>query len=243
MDRASWARAAVSSRAWPGLAAVAAGAGAALTPQSALAIGCLPFVSSLSSLFCFPHGPPTPPRTGGAVAQAWALGTLTEAVQDTGKKCDLSHVCDLVVSSQGVAPGTGATIKREFVTKGEYVFPENLPFVLDQVVDYTHPAPNGAGGSCYPSTGTLTVDVTKVDTLVLDFQGQACQLGKKTETQALLFSGAYTGDTASTGKFANAEAIGTFNIEGPSGLPVKGAFDTAKVSFSGQLLLENEPPP
>ncbi len=233
MDRASRARAAVSARVWPGLAAVAAGAGAALTPGSALAVGCV---------FCIPHGPPTPPRTGGAVAQAWALGTLTEAVQDTGKKCDLSHVCDLVVSSQGVAPGTGATIKREFA-KGDYVFPGNLPFVLDQVVDYTHPAPNGAGGLCYPSTGTLTVDVTKVGTLVLDFQGQACQLGKKTETQALLFSGAYTGDTASTGKFANAEAIGTFNIVGPSGLPVTGAFDTAKVSFSGQLLLENEPPP
>ena len=78
---------------------------------------------------------------------------------------------------------------------------------------------------------------------MLDFQGQACQLGKKTETQALLFSGSYAGNTAATGKFANAEAIGTFNIEGPSGLPVKGAFDTAKVSFSGQLLLENEPSP
>lgn len=222
----------------PGLAAAAAGAGAALAPESASAVKCIPTASG--GVFCSPEGVLTPPRTGGAVAQAWALGTLTEAVQPDGTTaCDIGHVCDLVARSNGLAPGSGITIQREFAN-GDYVFPGNLPFVLDEVIDYSHALPNGVGGACYPATGTLAVTVAATGTVVLDFQGQACQLGNS-ETRALLFSGGYIGDRSSTGMFANAEAIGTFNIENPSGLA--DSLTRVKVSFSGQLLLQGEPPP
>ena len=245
----SWVRPSVAratrilSSVWPGLvpaavgAAAAAGATVALAPETTAAIGCV---------FCIPQGPPVLPlRTGGAVAQAWALGTLTEAAKPkSGEDCDLSDVCDLVIESDGTEPGTGFTIKREFAT-GDFVFPGNLPFVLDEVVDYGHPVANGAGGACYPATGTVTITVGTSGKLVLDFQGQACQLGKS-EHVALVFYGAYAGDRASTGIFANAEAIGNFTMEGPSGLDGRFAsdrFTTAKVSVNGQLLLEGEPPP
>ena len=243
MDRASRVRAAIArageswSRIWPALATVGAGAGVALVPGTASAVRCIP---SGSSVFCFPDTAPTVFRTGGAVAQAWALGTLTEAVRpDTGGACDLSGVCDLIVTSDGTQPGTGFTIHREFAT-GDFVFPGNLPFTMDEVIDYTHPSANGAGGSCYPATGKVAITVGTSGTLVLDFQGQACQLGKR-ETQALLFNGGYIGDPASTGSFAAAQAIGSFTIENPSGLP--GGFTQGKISLNGQLLLQGEPPP
>jgi len=245
-----WVRRAVAratrmmSRVWPGLvpAAVGAAAGAtvALAPETASAVRCF----SSSSLFCIPEGTPVLPRTGGAVAQAWALGTLTEAAKPrSGAACDLSDVCDIVIESDGTEPGTGITIKREFAT-GEFVFPGNLPFVLDEVVDYGHPVANGVGGSCYPATGTVTITVGTSGKLVLDFQGQACQLGKS-ERDALLFNGAYAADRASTGTFANAETIGSFAMEGPSGLNdrfTKDRFTTAKVSVNGEMILEGEPP-
>jgi len=226
----------IFSRIWPGLAAAAVSAGpgatVALVPETASA-------ASVTCVFCFPEGPPTATRTGGAVAQAWAFGTLTEAVEPkTGAHCDLSAVCDLVIESDGTQPGTGFTIQREFAT-GDYVFPGNLPFVLDEVVDYKHPSPNGVGGECYPATGTVTIEVG-TDDLVLDFQGQACQLGKK-EHVALVLNGAYVGDPASTGIFANPGAIGSFTMESPTGL--EDSFTTAKVSLNGQLLLQGEPPP
>ena len=228
----------ILSRVWPGLvpAAVGAAAGATvvLAPETASAAKCF----SIGDAFCFPESSPTLPRTGGAVAQAWALGTLTETAEPkSGAACDLSDVCDLVIKSDGTEPGTGFTIQREFST-GDFVFPGNLPFVLEELVDYKHPVTNGVGGSCYPAIGTVTITVGTSGNLVLDFQGQACQLG---EHVALLFNGAYTGDSASTDTFANAEAIGNFTMEGPSGL--NGHFTTAKVSLNGQLLLEGEPPP
>jgi hypothetical protein len=227
----------ILSRVWPGLAPAAVGAGVAIAPETASAVRC---ASISGGVFCLPGGPPTVFRTGGAAAQAWAFGTLTEAVKPRGGACDLATVCDLVIQS-GAKPGAGAgfTIMREFAT-GDFAFPSNLPFVLDEAVDYTHPSANGGGGWCYPATGTVRVEVGASGTLVLDFEGQACQLGSN-EEQALLLNGAYTGDSASTGKFANAGAIGNFTIEGPSGL--KGGFRTTKVSLNGQLLLAGEPPP
>jgi hypothetical protein len=226
----------ILSRFCPGLVPAAVGAGVALAPENASAVSC---TSILRGVFCLPGGPPTVFRTGGAVAQGWAFGTLTEAVKPRGGDCDLATVCDLVIESDGATPGTGFTIKREFAT-GDFVFPNNLPFVLDEAVDYTRASANGDFGSCYRAAGTVSVNVGASGTLVLDFEGQACQLGSH-EEQALLLNGAFTGDSASSGKFANAGAIGNFTIEGPSGL--RGGFTTAKVSLNGQLLLAGEPPP
>ena len=55
-------------------------------------------------------------RTGGAVIQAWAFGTLSDATHPNSQEaCDLDHVCALAISSAGGAgTGTGTTIKTSF---------------------------------------------------------------------------------------------------------------------------------
>jgi hypothetical protein len=71
--------------------------------------------------------------------------------------------------------------------------------------------------------------------LVLDIVGQACQVGSS--TARLVFTGSYVSDAASTGTVADADGIGTVNINNPSGL--FGAGTNMKASLVGQLKYGN----
>lgn len=186
------------------------------------------------------------PRTGGAVIEAWAFGTLSDARQpDSQQVCDLQHVCALAISSAGGAgTGTGATFKTFFQSQSQGDLPPNLPFALTETIDYAHPVSKGNGngnkgdGACYPGSGVMSIAVDASSTLVLDIVGQACQVGRN--TAQLVFTGSYVTDDASNGTFANADAIGTLNINNPSGLPDMGSRYTGmKASLVGQLKYGN----
>jgi len=187
------------------------------------------------------------PRTGGAVIQAWAFGTLSSATQpDSQDACDLRHVCELAISSAGGAgTGTGATIKTSPGTSSQVDPPANLPFVLTETIDYKHPVTRGVHdddgpGACYPVSAAMAIEIDASSVLALDIVGQACQVGGS--TGRLVFTGSYVTDVGSTGTLANADGIGSININNPSGLP--GAETNApaadatwmKASLVGQLL-------
>jgi hypothetical protein len=185
---------------------------------------------------------PTLPRTGGAVIQAWAFGTLSGATHPNSQEaCDLDHVCALAISSAGGAgTGTGTTIKTSFESTSQGQPPPNLPFGLTETIDYAHPVTKGVhgvngGGACYPANGAMAISVDASSTLVLDLVGQACQVGNT--TAQLVFTGSYAADAASTGTVANADGIGSVRINTPSGLPGSGT--NMKASLEGQLIYGN----
>jgi hypothetical protein len=181
------------------------------------------------------------PRTGGAVIEAWAFGTLSDARRPDSQVCDLDHVCELAISSAGGAgTGTGTTIQTSFQSSSQGQPPPNLPFTLNETIDYRHPvtkAVRGDNGACYPVSGVMSIAVDASSTLVLDIVGQACQVGSS--TARLVFTGSYVSDAASTGTVADADGIGTVNINNPSGLPGTGTNNAdptwLKASLVGQL--------
>ncbi len=179
-------------------------------------------------------------RTGGAVVEAWAFGTLSEATQPNSQEaCDLSHVCWLANSSDGGAgTGTGATIKTFFESPAQGELQPNLPFTLTEAIDYAHPTSrtghrdrDDGGGNCYPGSAVMKIAVDTSSTLVLDIVGQACQVGS--DPARLVFTGSYVSDAASSGEFANSDGIGSVNINNPSGL--SGTGSNMKASLTGQL--------
>lgn len=183
-----------------------------------------------------------PRRTGGAVIEAWAFGTLSDAKQpDTKEPCDLRNVCELAISSTGGAgTGTGATIQTQFQSASQGQPGPNLPFTLAETIDYAHPVSKGVHGAnghgaCYPGTGVMSIAIDASSTLVLDIVGQACQVGPS-EAQ-MVFTGSYVSDAASTGKVADADGIGTVSIVNPSGL--NGTGTNMKISLVGQLKYGN----
>ena len=187
----------------------------------------------------FPRtGPVILPRTGGAVVEAWAFGTLSDATQPNSQAaCDLSHVCWLAISSDGGAgTGTGATIKTFFESPAQGELPPNLPFTLTEAIDYAHPTIRAGhrdeeGGNCYPGSAVMQIAVDTSSILVLDIVGQACQMGS--DTAQLVFTGSYVSDATSSGKFTNPDGIGSVNINNPSGLAGTGS--NMKASLTGQL--------
>jgi len=189
------------------------------------------------------------PRTGGAVIQAWAFGTLSDAKQpDSQEPCDLRNVCALAISSAGGAgTGTGVTIQTSFQSASQGQPAPNLPFTLTETIDYAHPASKGHGANghdtCYPGSGVMSIPIDASSTLVLDIVGQSCQVGPS--TARLVFTGSYVSDAASSGTVANADGIGTVNINNPSGLAGTGT-NTGntdptwlKASLVGQLKYGN----
>jgi len=180
----------------------------------------------------------SPRRTSGAVIEAWAFGTLSDARQpDSQDACDLRNVCALAISSTGGAgTGTGATIQASFQSASQGQPPPNLPFTLTETINYAHPVIKGVNGSnghgaCYYESGVMSIAIDASSTLVLDLVGQACQVGSN--TALLVFTGSYVSDAASTGTVANADGIGTVNIVNPSGL--FGTGTNMKISLVGQL--------
>lgn len=180
------------------------------------------------------------PRTGGAVIEAWAFGTLSDARQpNSDDNCDLSHVCALAISSPGGAgTGTGVTVQTSFESAAQGTLPSNLPFAVAETIDYQHPVTRGSGdsgqGACYPASGAMAIaDSSSI--LVLDIVGQACQAGSN--TAQLVFTGSYVTNSSSNGSFANADGIGTLSINTPSGL--HGTGTTMKASLEGQLKYGN----
>ena len=149
--------------------------------------------------------------------------------------CDLTHLCDLVIADPGGLAGHGFTIKTSFNPR-EVKFRPNLPFILNETIHYPE-ATNGVGGECFPSGGTISISVNSSTTLVLDFQGQACQLGSR---NYLVFDGFYVADSASTGMAGQTlDAIGSMQMETPSGL--SGGETGLKLSLRGQLLFTKPP--
>ena len=182
---------------------------------------------------------PTLPRTSGAMIVAWAFATLSDPTQpNSGDACDLSHVCELALSSNGGAgTGTGVTIKNNVGTSAQTDPAPNLPFTLSETIDYPHPVTRNAygnrgQGACYPANGMMTMTADASSTLVLDIVGQACQVGQS--PAQLVFTGSYVSDAASTGQFASVDGIGSVSINNPSGL--EGTSKVMKASFSGHLL-------
>ncbi len=182
---------------------------------------------------------PKLPRTGGAMVVAWAFGTLSDPKQpNSDDACDLSHVCELALSSDGGAgTGLGATIKNDPTTSSQTDPAPNLPFTLTETIDYPHPVTRNAygksgQGACYPANGMITMTADAYSTLVLDIVGQACQVGQA--GKQLVFTGSYVSDAASTGQFANVDGIGSVSINNPSGLDATSK--DMKASFSGHLL-------
>jgi len=179
----------------------------------------------------------SPRRTSGAVIEAWAFGTLSDAKQpDTQEPCDLRNVCALAISSTGGAgTGTGVTIQTQFQSASQGQPGPNLPFTLNETIDYAHPVSKGhpANGNvaCYPGGGMMSIAIDATSTLVLDIVGQACQVGSS--PAQLVFTGSYVSDASSTGKVADADAIGSVNIVNPSGL--FGTAGNMKISLVGQL--------
>jgi len=179
----------------------------------------------------------SPRRTSGAVIEAWAFGTLTDARQPDSQPCDLRNVCELAISSTGGAgTGAGVTIQTSFQSASQGQPAPNLPFTLTETIDYAHPVNKGTHGNnghgaCYPGTGVMSIAIDAISTLVLDIVGQACQVGPS-EAQ-MVFTGSYVSDAASTGKVADADGIGTVNIVTPSGL--SGTGTNMKISLVGQL--------
>ena len=175
-------------------------------------------------------------RTGGAVIAAWAIGTLAEATRpNSGPACDLSHVCDLVISSEGGSgTGTGATIKFLETNSSSEVTIQNVPFTLNETIDYQHPViQNAAGNSCYPASGSLEItdsSTSPASHLNLDVVGQGCRVGKS--AVQLIVTGSYV-TSASDGEFSDADGIGSLNINNPTGL--SGTAQNAKASLTGQL--------
>ena len=109
--------------------------------------------------FPIPPVQPTLPRTSGAVVAAWAFGTLSETQQpNSDRACDMSHICELAISSEGGAgTGTGATIKNDPTTSTQADPGPNLPFTLTEIIDYQHSPIKARGnadqGTCYPASG------------------------------------------------------------------------------------------
>ena len=165
----------------------------------------------------------TLPRTSGAMVVAWAFATLSDPKQPNSEDaCDLLHVCELALSSNGGAgTGTGATIKNDVGTSSQTDPAPNLPFTLTETIDYAHPVTpvakgNSGQGVCYPANGVMTITADANSTLVLDLVGQACRVGQG--AKQLVFTGSYVSDAASTGQFANVDGIGSVSINNPSGL-------------------------
>lgn len=181
---------------------------------------------------------PAAPSTGGAAVTAWAFGTLSDAkLPDSQAACDLSHVCELAISSNGgIGTGTGATIKNDLETPPQTEQVPNLPFTLTETIDYPHPVTRGAPGNtgqgaCYPVNAVMTITADASSSLVLDIVGQACQVGAS--RAQLIFTGSYVSDTTSTGQFASTDGIGSVSINNPSGL--EGTSNDMKASLLGQL--------
>ena len=181
----------------------------------------------------------TLPRTSGAMAVAWAFATLSDPARpNSNDACDLSHVCELALSSNGgVGTGTGVTIKNDVGISAQTDPIPNLPFTLTEAIDYPHPVNrfgdhNSGQGVCYPANGMVRITADASSTLVLDIVGQACQVGQT--AKQLVLTGSYVSDAASTGQFANVDGIGSVSINNPSGL--EGTSNEMKASFSGHLL-------
>lgn len=197
----------------------------------------LPISGNAADIIVIPRTSPVVlPRTGGAVIEAWAFGTLSEARQpDSRDECDLSHVCELAVSSEGgEGTGTGVTVQAFFESAAQGTLPPNLPFALTETIDYEHSVTKDQGnrgqGECYPASGEVAI-ANGPSLLVLDLVGRVCQAGSN--TAQIIFTGSYVTDSASSGIFTNADGVGTVTINTPSGL--HGTGTTLKASLQGQL--------
>jgi hypothetical protein len=145
-----------------------------------------------------------------------------------------------ISSAGGAGTGNGTTIKNAPGTSSQVDPAPNLPFGLTETIDYAHRVTRGVPGNtgqgaCYPASGVMAIEIDASSILVLDIVGQACQVGSS--TAQLLFTGSYVTDAGSSGTVANADGIGTVNINNPSGLSDTGS--NMKASLVGQLKYGN----
>ena len=132
-----------------------------------------------------------------------------------------------VESAGGQNTGTGLTVKALFNPSQGQLSP-NLPFALRETIDYPHGVTNGAGGACYPLNGKVSAQVNPISKLALDFQGQACEMAAG--PGEVIVDGHYIG-APSTGAVADLDAVGSIDIESPSGL--EDMTNSLKASLTG----------
>ena len=181
-------------------------AGAMLPPiAAAVAIGWATPVRAAPETFP-PHFP-----IGVAVTN-WGQGVRSDVVQPgTTTPCDSSHACQITAS--GLAAG-------EFGIESGHAH-----FTIVETIDFSRSRANGTGGLCYPAGGHLSLTPERVQaTLVVDFQGEACQWSSS--ALITIFTGSWVADTASTGRFTGTDGVGTINLGTP----------TADISATGARL-------
>jgi hypothetical protein len=143
-------------------------------------------------------------KQGPGLIEAWVKvgGKIISEVQPgTSSRCDLSHARE--ITATGALEGeTSFDVGAEIGT---------ARFVIVVTIDFADASANGTGGKCFPGGGHVSiVPATAAGaTLVLDFQGRACEWS--TSTIGYLFDGSWTTDTGSTGKFHHSVGIGSAN--------------------------------
>jgi hypothetical protein len=133
----------------------------------------------------------------------WASGDVVSQVRPgTTLGCDASLSCEETVNGSGEA---------RFLTAPRPA-PANFDFVAIVTADLPGTVPNGAGGTCYPASGVLSLTgaATGQGTLVFDVQGSDCTLGSSTTRRVITGTFAVDG-AASTGTAAGATGVGSFN--------------------------------
>jgi hypothetical protein len=179
---------------------------------------CYPICTPNCHLFC------------EGIVDAWGVVISSQAGQPaTGYACDATHPCQ--ITSQG-------TLSAQTLFNAGGDVGEGQPFTAVETIDYTHPTPNGAGGSCYPVNGDLTITDANDNqsTLAMHFQGQGCQIGS--DASALLVDGAYDFEDTSVGRFKGVSGLGHFNHLSPVGTfaPSSSTPNTNyALSFTGNL--------
>jgi hypothetical protein len=151
----------------------------------------------------------------------WGSGDVVSSVQPGTKTgCDAAHSCEETVEGSGttrlLTVGAGAAA--------------GFDFVAVVTVDLPGATPNGAGGTCFPASGviSLTGAAAGQGTLVLDIEGSDCALGGSTTRRVL--TGTFVVDgAASSGTATAPSGVGAFNWTADSSV----APTAVTMSFSG----------
>jgi hypothetical protein len=159
--------------------------------------------------------------TGPQWLVGWGSGDVAASVQPgITFACDTAHSCEETVQGSG---------EVRFLT----LLPPNaasFDFVAVVTADLPGAVPNGAGGTCHPVSGVLSLTGAAAGqgTLVLDIEGSDCTLGGSTMRRVI--TGTFVVDaSASSGAAAGASGVGAFNWSADA----SGSPTVVTMSFSG----------
>jgi hypothetical protein len=151
----------------------------------------------------------------------WGNGDVVSSVQPGTKTgCDAAHSCEETVEGSGTA--------RQLTLPADAA--AGFDFVAVVTVDLPGATPNGAGGTCFPASGVLSLTGAAAGegTLVLDIEGSDCALGGSTTRRVL--TGTFVVDgAASSGAAVASSGVGAFNWTADASV----APTAVTISFSG----------